>query len=305
MAPANRSHARSPLLLRPDPMSRSVVRRAALGALESRTGRGDESPAPEAPGHGRRHRRNGIGPGGGDLEGAPPGRDRLLRRGAHRGRGRPRLRLGLRYHTPEVALSVVDKGVQRTLAAGAGISGPDFRVVPPGVSIERIGQLAVEVGFPVVLKPARGSGSRGIELAGSYEELLSLLSFRESAGGSIVGVVEELLLDDPVRNPTFASYVSVESVVSHGTVSHVAVTGRFPLASAFRETGNFIPAAEEASTLSAVTTMAGQAIKALGILDSVVHIEIKLTTRRPEVDRSQRPLGWPVSASCRGTTDRW
>ena len=63
-------------------------------------------------------------------------------------------RLGLRYHTPEVALSVVDKRVQRTLAADAGIPGPDFRVVPPGASKEQVAQLASEVGFPVVLKPA-------------------------------------------------------------------------------------------------------------------------------------------------------
>ncbi len=200
-------------------------------------------------------------------------------------------RLGLRYHTPEVARAVVDKRVQRTLAADAGVPGPDFRVVPPGVSTEAIGRLAAEVGFPVVLKPARGSGSRGIELAGSSEELLSLLTFQESVGDSFVGVIEEFLLDDPSRNPTFASYVSVESVVSHARTSHVAVTGRFPLASAFRETGNFIPAAEDAPTLAAVTAMAGQAIKALGIVDSVVHTEIKLTPDGPKLIEVNGRLG--------------
>jgi biotin carboxylase len=101
----------------------------------------------------------------------------------------------------------VDKGVQRTLAAEVGIAGPDFRVVPPSMSTERVGQLAAKVGFPVVLKPARGSRSRGIQAAASYEELISVLSFQESTGDPFVGVVEELLLDDPARNPTFASYV--------------------------------------------------------------------------------------------------
>ena len=200
-------------------------------------------------------------------------------------------RLGLRYHTPEVARAVVDKRVQRTLAADAGIPGPDFRVVPPGSSSEAIGHLAAEVGFPVVLKPAQGSGSRGIELAGSTEELLSLLTFQEEADDPFVGVVEELLLDDPAREPMFASYVSVESVVSHGRVSHVAVTGRFPLASAFRETGSFIPAAEEAPALAAVTAMAGRAIEALGIVDSVVHTEIKLTPDGPKLIEVNGRLG--------------
>ena len=200
-------------------------------------------------------------------------------------------RLGLRYHTPEVARSVVDKRVQRTMAAEAGIPGPDFRLVPPSMSTERVGQLAAEIGFPVVLKPARGSGSRGIVAAASYEELISLLSFQESSGDPFIGVVEELLLDDPARNPTFASYVSVESVASHGRVSHVTVTGRFPLSSAFRETGNFIPAAEEAPTLAAVTAMAGQAIEALGIVDSVVHTEIKLTPDGPKLIEVNGRLG--------------
>ena len=43
-------------------------------------------------------------------------------------------RLGLRYHTPEVACSVVDKRIQRTALAGAGVAGPEFRVIPPGAS---------------------------------------------------------------------------------------------------------------------------------------------------------------------------
>lgn len=182
--------------------------------------------------------------------------------------------LGLRYHTPEVARGVVDKRTQRELIDTAGISGPEFRVIPSGGSKELIESLAAELGFPFVLKAARGSGSRGIGLIRSPEELLS---HPEIAGGSFVGIIEELLPDDPTRNPAFASYLSVESVVSGSTVSHVAVTGRFPLASGFRETGNFIPAAVESAEIDSVTTMAGQAIRAIGIEDSIVHTEIKLT----------------------------
>ena len=41
----------------------------------------------------------------------------------------------------------------------------------------------------------------------------------------------------------YAAYVSVESVAAAGVISHLALTGRFPLAENFRETGFFIPAA--------------------------------------------------------------
>ena len=49
---------------------------------------------------------------------------------------------------------------------------------------------------------------------------------------------------EPSAGPATGSpdYVSVESLVAHGRISHFAVTGRFPLAEPFRETGFFIPA---------------------------------------------------------------
>ena len=57
-------------------------------------------------------------------------------------------------------------------------------------------------------------------------------------------VLEGYLADDPARSgDPYAAYVSVESVVAAGVISHLALTGRFPLAENFRETGFFIPAA--------------------------------------------------------------
>ena len=50
----------------------------------------------------------------------------------------------------------------------------------------------------------------------------------------------------PGPDGTYAAYVSVESVVAGGEISHLALTGRFPLAENFRETGFFIPAALDA-----------------------------------------------------------
>ncbi len=56
-------------------------------------------------------------------------------------------------------------------------------------------------------------------------------------------VLEGYLADDPARaDDPYAAYVSVESVVAGGVISHLALTGRFPLAENFRETGFFIPA---------------------------------------------------------------
>ena len=66
-------------------------------------------------------------------------------------------------------------------------------------------------------------------------------------------VLEGYLADDPARaEAAYAAYVSVESVVAAGVISHLALTGRFPLAENFRETGFFIPAALDDADREAV-----------------------------------------------------
>jgi biotin carboxylase len=183
-------------------------------------------------------------------------------------------RLGLRYHTPEVARVLVDKRLQRECLARAGLPGPAFWPVAAGLSRDAIADLADEVIYPVVLKPAEGSGSRDIQHVESADELRSVL---EAETGQVGYLLEEYLVDGSGHESWTASYFSAESVVSAGRVSHVALTGRFPLAEPFRETGNFIPALLSPSTQSEAIELVNSAIKALGILDAVIHTEIKIT----------------------------
>jgi biotin carboxylase len=182
-------------------------------------------------------------------------------------------RMGLRYHTPEVARSLVNKQKQRAVLDRAGIPGPAFWSAPPGLDDARATEFADRVSYPAVVKPAEGSGSRDICLVRTREELRTVLT----AGGGSGFVVEEYLEDQPGQEPWFASYLSVESVVSRGRIGHVAVTGRFPLAEPFRETGNFIPALLPADRVPTLLALVDDTIAALGITDSVIHTEIKLT----------------------------
>ncbi len=183
-------------------------------------------------------------------------------------------RLGLRYHTPEVARVLVDKRLQRECLDRAGVPGPAFWPVETDLSTEAIDDLCDRVSFPLVLKPAEGSGSRNIRHLVSAEELHAVLTEETSEGGFLL---EEYLLDGSDHEAWTASYFSVESVVSAGRISHVAFTGRFPLAEPFRETGNFIPALVPPSMQPHALELVDSAIKALGILDAVIHTEIKVT----------------------------
>src|SRR5258708_12009838 len=117
---------------------------------------------------------------------------------------------------------------------------PACLVLASGPPRRALAQLDPELTWPVVLKPRSESGSRHRFRARDAAEAADLL---ESVGDGLEEmVVEEYLAGDPARaSDPFADYVSVESIVSDGVVSHIAVTGRFPPAPIFRETGFFIP----------------------------------------------------------------
>lgn len=198
-------------------------------------------------------------------------------------------RLGLRYHTPQVAKVVVNKQAQRATLAQAGIPGPGFWSIPPGVSGEELTALAAEMVFPCVVKAAEGSGSRHMYLVGDVDELRAAVD--SSAEASPRGFLVEEYLFDQISDEWFASYLSIESVVREGQATHVAVTGRFPLAPPFRESGNFIPAVVPDGSEDELFALVDRTIAALGITDSITHTEIKLTPKGPRVIEVNGRLG--------------
>jgi hypothetical protein len=104
--------------------------------------------------------------------------------------------------------------------------------------------------------------------------------------------VEQYLPSLAIRtSQRFADYVSVESLVAGGKISHMAVTGRFPLAEPFRETGFFIPADLPHAQLAAVLEVATAALHALGVRTGGFHTEIKLTPAGPRVIEVNGRLG--------------
>ena len=197
-------------------------------------------------------------------------------------------RLGLRYHTMETALKVADKCRQRAALHAAGVPGPAFWPIPGDIGGDELADLARRVRYPAVLKPARGSGSRGIVDVASASELVSQVA---PAVGGPGFLVEEYLDDVRAEGRWYASYFSIESVVSAGVASHVAITGRFPLAPPFRETGNFLPGILAPHLEAPVLAMVERAIEALGVTDAVIHTEIKLTPQGPMLIEVNGRLG--------------
>lgn len=197
-------------------------------------------------------------------------------------------RLGLPFHTPDAARTFVDKRRQRAAFDAAGVPGPRSWPLARGLARAALERLSAELPYPCVVKPAEGSGSRGINCLSGPTDVLDLLDGDKLATDHLI---EEYLPDDPSCPAWIASYLSVESIVTDDRISHAAVTGRFPLAEPFRETGNIVPAAIPAEQVGPLLELVERAARALDTRAAVIHTEIKLTPSGPKVIEINGRLG--------------
>jgi biotin carboxylase len=219
--------------------------------------------------------------------------------------------LKLAFLTPDVAARLTDKYLQREALQRAGLAVPGFWQVPGEADEPAWRALQRVATFPAVLKPRRGEGSRDIVRVHSFEELRVLAAATPAASAAPAEsdsepsqsehehepelVLEEYLGDRAeAAGHHFADYVSVESVVSGGEISHLAITGRFPPAEPFRETGFFIPCAFDDDTRSAIADLATAAVRAIGVGIGALHTEVKLTPDGPRVIELNGRIGGGV-----------
>jgi biotin carboxylase len=205
------------------------------------------------------------------------------------------LMLDLPFFTPEVAENLVNKLSQRRALMAGGVPCPKFWDLPADVTEQELSILADEVIYPSVLKPQLGTGSQGTHLLKDADALIEAwrIEHDHDHGHAAAMIVEEFIVGTPGEpGDLIVPYVSVESVVSQGAVSHLALTGRFPVADGFRETGFFIPRALPPEERAEVLDTAGRAARALGITRGFVNVEMKLTQEGPRViEINGRPGG--------------
>ncbi len=190
--------------------------------------------------------------------------------------------LGVPFHSVDTARALTDKAYQRERLAAAGIDYTHCQVISP----EEIAQGHVspdaDLGWPVVLKPRSSQGSYYTFLANEGAHLDSLV--RLIGADCPEMILESYIPDDPTRErEPYAAYVSVESIAAHDQIHHLAVTGRFPLAENFRETGFFLPADLTSREEAEVLELAASAITALNVRTGSLHTEIKFTADGPRV----------------------
>ncbi|MER7759333.1 ATP-grasp domain-containing protein [Streptomyces sp. NPDC097619] len=203
--------------------------------------------------------------------------------------------LGLPGHPTALVPALVDKLVQRRILAEAGVQATRCTVIG-----EDPAEALAHTGLPAVIKPRIGAGSLHTTRVDTAEEFLATAAARPDG---LEFVAEQLLVGDPTAaGEAWGDYVSVESVHTPNGSRQVCVTGKFPLAEPFRETGMLLPHTLGPDTEAAVLALEAAAVRALGIRHGLTHTEIKLTPEGPRIIEVNGRLGGYVPEILRRAT---
>jgi biotin carboxylase len=202
-------------------------------------------------------------------------------------------RLGLRGNPLEAVERARDKAAMREAFAAARVPQPDYRVVRNG---EDVGELARELGTPVVVKPLTLSMSRGVIRAddpkAAAEAATRVRAILHDAGEDPAG---RLMVERFVPGPE----VAVEGLLRDGRLELLAVFDKpDPLDGPyFEETLYVTPSRFDTAPIERATAAAAEA---LGLREGPIHAELRIGEAQPVVlELAARSIGGLCSRSLR------
>ncbi len=169
---------------------------------------------------------------------------------------------------------LTDKVLQRRALQEAGVAVPRFSAINEPVDDDEIDRLRRELTFPLVLKPRHGTATQHIYPVADVDELVRRLGEVPQPREMIL---EERMESIPVRSPSYAGRLSIDSIVSEHVVSHYGITGLFAMAPPFRSSGGFFPADVAPEDVPGLFDFATKTIAALGSESGCYRTEIMPT----------------------------
>jgi biotin carboxylase len=201
--------------------------------------------------------------------------------------------LGLPGNPPDAARAARDKRIARERVGAAGLPVPEVRVISRHSDPHAV---AHELTFPIVVKPAVLSGSRGVIRADSAAEFVAAVS-RVSRLLDAPDIRElhepaadDLLVESYIPGREFA----IEAVMEHGICHTLAVFDKpDPLDGPyFEETLYVTPSRATSEEQAAITRIVGHAARAIGLRHGPVHAECRLNDRGVYIlEVAARPIG--------------
>ncbi len=213
--------------------------------------------------------------------------------------------LGLLGHPPHAATAARDKRLMREQFRSAGLLVPWFRVVPRTANPSEI---APELSWPVVVKPAVLSGSRGviranlapefIEAFARVQRLLSATDIRAMQDPA----ADEILIEQFIDGSEYA----LEGMLEQGGLHTLAIFDKpDPLDGPFFEETLYVtPSRAPASVVQAIEASVAAAVRALGLWHGPIHAECRVNARGVFVlEVAARPIGGLCAQALRFSRD--
>jgi len=201
--------------------------------------------------------------------------------------------VGLSHNSPAAVLASRDKHAMRKRLAGAGLDGPEFRLVSIHADAATAARRAP---YPCVLKPLGLAASRGVirandavEFTAAFRRIARILrgrDVRRKAGIDARHVLVEEYM--PGRE------VAIEGLLEGGRLHVLAVFDKpDPLVGpVFEETIYVTPSRHPTSIQRAVERETAKACTALGLTEGPVHAELRIHRRAARiVEVAARTIG--------------
>ena len=179
---------------------------------------------------------------------------------------------GLPHNPIDAVAATRDKAALRQRLAAGGVKQPQFRMAPPGAVLPA----AVELGFPVVIKPTGLSASRGVIRADNPGEA-------SAAENRVRSILESADLS-PTQQLLVEQYIPGEEIVVEGLLGPeglevLAVIDKpDPLEGPFFEETLYVtPSRHQPAIQDRAIALVEDAVAAIGLEIGPVHAEVRIT----------------------------
>jgi S-sulfo-L-cysteine synthase (3-phospho-L-serine-dependent) len=182
---------------------------------------------------------------------------------------------GLPGANPEAVRACRNKWLQRQCLQRAGLHSPKFECITSAGQA----RVALEhISLPVVVKPTMGSGSVGVRLCYTAQEVVDHVSvlLQRTVNERGMPLPGEVLIEEYLIGPEYSVETFGEAVLGI-TRKHVS---REPF---FVELGHDFPADLPAQIRESIAEVARQGLQALGLNWGPGHVEIRLTAKGPAI----------------------
>jgi len=190
---------------------------------------------------------------------------------------------GLPGNDPAALKTCRNKWLQRTRLQAAGFLTPKFRLI---TFIHEVDELLQAIELPVVLKPPVGTGSVGVKLCVTKEEVIEHATqlLQRTVNERNMPVLPEVLAEEYLQGPEFSVETFGDQVVGI-TKKHLS---HEPF---FVETGHDFPADLGPEASGSINETVLKALRCLGLLWGPAHTELRWTVNGPAIIEINPRLG--------------